>query len=401
MSEHVLAALALTAALGSVGDAAAQAPPVSPTPTTHINYTDPANWLCRPGRRDACAVDLDATVIRADGSTRLDRFQPQPKAPIDCFYVYPTVSRDLGANATAAVEPEERLAVQQQFARLGATCRLYAPVYRQQTLAGMVAQMNGRPMGGGDSRKIAYDDVLDAWKAYLAHDNHGRGVVLVGHSQGAHILIGLIADEIDGKPVQRQLVSAILMGGDLQVPPGRDVGGIFKRIPLCHSARQIGCAIAFASFRATSPPPADSLFGQGDKEAGTVAACVNPAALDGGAGELKAYMPTHGVVFPLNGTTEPVWTNPPQAIATPFVELPGLTSGECVSDDHGTYLSVTIHPTPTGHRANDIQGDVPPSGKAQAAWGLHLVDANLTIGNLLDVVAAQSQAYLAKSARRR
>jgi hypothetical protein len=397
VSEHIVAALALTLGLGAVGTALAQAPPASPAPETRIDYTDPSNWLCRPGRQDACTVDLDASVIRADGSISRDPFHPDANAPIDCFYVYPTVSKDPGVNATMKIEPEETLAVQQQFARLGATCRLYAPVYRQHTLTALVADMTGHPMAEDDSGKIAYGDVLDAWKEYLAHDNHGRGVVLVGHSQGSGILSGLIAGEIDGKPAQKQLVSAILMGGGFQVPPGKDVGGSFKHIPLCRSAAQTGCVIAFESFRAASPPPADSLFGQGDKKAGTVAACVNPAAPSGGSGELKSYFPTHGVVFPLAAATQPVWTNPPQEIVTPFVELPGLLSAECVSNEHGTYLAVTTHPSPEGRRTNDFQGDVLLGGRPQANWGLHLVDANLTIGNLVDIVGVESRAYLARS----
>jgi hypothetical protein len=392
--------MVLALAAGSCGAAEALADaPAAPAPAGGVDYANPANWLCRPGRQDACTADLDATIIRADGSTKLDRFHPNPAAPIDCFYVYPTVSTDPGVNATMAIEPEETLAVQQQFARLGETCRLFAPMYRQHTLTALVAGMTGHPMAEGDSRKIAYGDVRDAWREYLAHDNHGRGVVLVGHSQGTGILMGLIAEEIEGKPVQRQLVSAILMGDDLQVPPGKDVGGTFKHIPLCHSAGEIGCAIAFESFRAASPPPADSLFGQGDKQAGTVAACVNPAALGGGSGELKAYLPTHGVVFPLAATTQPTWTNPPREIATPFVELPGLVSAQCVSNEHGTYLAVSMHPEPGGARTGDIQGDVLIGGKPQANWGLHLVDANLTIGNLVDVVGEESRAYLAKTAR--
>jgi Protein of unknown function (DUF3089) len=389
-----LAILALSTALCGASHAAAGSPPATPAPPSRIDYADGANWLCRPGRQDACTVDLDATVIRADGSTSVDRFHPDPNAPIDCFYVYPTVSRDPGVNATMSIEPEERLAVQQQFARLGEKCRLFAPIYRQHTLTALMAEMIGRPMAEGDSARIAYGDVLDAWKAYLANDNHGRGVVLVGHSQGSGILIRLIAEEIDGKPVQKRLISAILMGDDLLVPPGADVGGSFKHIPLCRSAAQTGCVIAFESFRAASPPPADSLFGQGDKRAGALSACVNPAAPGGGSGMLKAYMPTHGVVFPLAATVQPAWTNPPQPIATPFVELPGLMSAQCVSDAHGTYLAVSLHATPADRRVGDIQGDALLDGKPQANWGLHLVDANLTIGNLADVVGEEGRAYL-------
>ncbi|HUO13300.1 MAG TPA: DUF3089 domain-containing protein, partial [Caulobacteraceae bacterium] len=217
--------------------------------------------------------------------------------------------------------------------------------------------------------------------------------------QGSGILTVLIAKEIDGRPVQKQLISAILMGTSLQVPPGQDVGGSFKHIPLCHSPTQLQCVIAFASFRANTPPPPDSFFGQGRKGMGTVAACANPAALGGGSGELKAFMPAHGALIVGADAGQFNWTNPPTAIDTPFVALPGLLTSECVTNAHGTYLAVTVHPTPGGQRANDIPGDVVLGGKVQANWGLHLIDANLTIGNLVNIVGEESRAYLAKSER--
>ena len=79
------------------------------------------------------------------------------------------------------------------------------------------------------------------------------------------------------------------MGTVVPVPKGKDVGGAFQNIPLCHSASQIGCLITFASFRSTVPPPANTLFGKVPDPA-MAAACVNPAALAGGSGELHAYL---------------------------------------------------------------------------------------------------------------
>ena len=57
-------------------------------------YADPANWVCRPDKEDICDGDLDATVIEADGTTKVEPWTANPDAPIDCFYVYPTISRD-------------------------------------------------------------------------------------------------------------------------------------------------------------------------------------------------------------------------------------------------------------------------------------------------------------------
>ena len=129
--------------------------------------------------------------------------------------------------------------------------------------------------------------MLDAWNYYLQHDNNGRGVVLIGHSQGSGVLTQLIRNEIDGKPVQAKLVSALLLGTSLPVPKGKDVGGAFQHIPLCRSATQTGCVIAYASFRSTIPPPENSRFGRVQGE-NMEAACANPAALGGGSGELHA-----------------------------------------------------------------------------------------------------------------
>jgi pimeloyl-ACP methyl ester carboxylesterase len=250
----------------------------------------------------------------------------------------------------------------------------------------------GHPMTG--DRTIGYNDVLDAWNEYLAHDNHGRGVVLIGHSQGSGVLTNLIAREIDGKPVQARIISAILMGTSLQVPKGADVGGSFKSIPLCHSASQIGCAIAFASFRADSPPPANSRFGQ--PRGTTVAVCVNPAALGGGSGALDSYLSSHSILAAAEEGAPPAWTTLGKPVDTTFVKVPGLLTGECVANEHGDYLAVTIHPTPGGARTNTIAGDVVVMGQVQKDWGLHLIDANLAIGNLVDIVGAQTKAYLAR-----
>ena len=38
----------------------------------HNDYADMANWLCHPDKApDACAIDLTATAIAADGSTQV------------------------------------------------------------------------------------------------------------------------------------------------------------------------------------------------------------------------------------------------------------------------------------------------------------------------------------------
>jgi hypothetical protein len=263
------------------------------------------------------------------------------------------------------------------------------------TLTALRATLTGKPLAA--DRVLPYTDVVDAWKYYLEHDNQGRGVVLIGHSQGSGVLTRLIRDEIDGKPVADRLISALLLGTNLPVPKGKDVGGAFQHVPLCHSASQTGCVVAYASFRANVPPPANSRFGrvQGD---GMVAACVNPAALGGGSGELHAYLAASVPGIIPMAEMKP-WVTPARPVTTPFVSVPGLLTAECVSNDKGSYLAVTVHGNPADPRVDDIVGDVVVNGVPLPDWGLHLIDVNLTMGNLVDLVRQQSKAYLSSQKR--
>jgi hypothetical protein len=367
-------------------------PAVAPAPTPAKNdYSNPDFWLCRPGRQDACAIDLTTTVVGADGKLTRETWAANPNAPIDCFYVYPTVSNDPSPNSDMIPGVEEKRVIEAQFARFASQCRPYAPMYRQVTLTALRAAFTGNPMVA--DRALAYNDVLDAWNYYLAHDNQGRGVVLIGHSQGANVLTKLIKSEIDGKPVQPQIVSALLIGTNLPVPQGKDVGGAFQKMALCHSASQTGCVITYATFRANVPPPSNTLFGRVEGE-GMMAGCTNPASLGGGSGELHAYLNNRKSFISDASAEQKPWVTPPQPIDTPFVSVPGLLTAECVADKNGSYLAVTVHGDPTGPRTNEIVGDVVVGGNVLNEWGLHLIDVQVAMGNLVDIVGQESKAYL-------
>ena len=402
MFRHFIIALTLTAgtvavlAVASTGAAQMQnqAAPAATAPAPAKNdYSKSESWLCRPGRQDACSIDLTTTIVAANGKLTREKWTSNPKAPIDCFYVYPTVSNDSTGNSDMVPGPEELNVIRAQFARFGSQCRVYAPLYRQVTLPALRALMAGRPTTA--DRALTYNDVLEAWNYYLEHDNQGRGVVLIGHSQGSMVLTRLIKNEIDGKPLQSHIISALLLGTSLPVPRGKDVGGAFQHMQLCHSAKQTGCVITYASFRSNAPPPANSRFGRVPGE-NMVSGCTNPAALGGGSGELHAYLGSRrsGIVSSVEVEPRP-WVTPMLPIDTPFVSVPGLLTAECVSNEKGSYLAITVHGDPSDPRTDDITGDVMVNGIVLADWGLHLIDVNLAIGNLVDIVGQQSKAYLA------
>ena len=387
MSRVFIVAIFLTALVSALVLSRAQDHPAAPK----NDYSKSETWLCRPGRHDACDADLTTTVISANGKLTREPWAGNPKAPIDCFYVYPTVSMDPTPNSDMVAGEEELNVVRVQAARFGSQCRVYAPLYRQVTLAALRALLGGRPVAV--DRNLAYGDVLDAWNYYLQHDNQGRGVVLIGHSQGSMVLTELIKREIDGKPIQNQLISALLLGTSLPVPRDKDMGGAFQQLPLCRNSKQTGCVITYASFRANAPPPANSRFGKvGGQD--QIAGCTNPAALKGGSGELHAYLSTKGSGASAAPVVTP-WTKDAPAIDTPFVSVPGMLTAECVSNDKGSYLAVTVHANPADPRTDEITGDVVREGKVLPEWGLHLIDVNLSIGNLIDVVGDEAKAYRA------
>jgi hypothetical protein len=360
-------------------------------------YADLANWVCHPDSDDVCDDGLDATVVGADGSLTEQAWQSDPDAPIDCFYVYPTISLDTTEISDREAGDEERFVTLNQAARLGETCRVFAPVYRQRTLAGLTSALSGATTttvaGQQPDPSPGYADVLDAFRTYMATENDGRGVVLIGHSQGASVLNQLLREEVDPNPdVRDQLVAAYLAGSSVRVPEGADVGGDFADIPLCRSTDQTGCVISWASFRSDAPPTENALFGRPRTGEG-VSACNSPAALGGGSAEVHSYFPSDPNASILSslgvGADQGTDWVEGEEIATPFVTTPGFVSVECVSKGGFDYLEVTVHGDPTDPRVDDIGGDLTPE------WGLHLQDVNLMMGDIVGTVRAQAAAWQA------
>jgi len=384
--------MAWLAAIGaplSIPAVSAQTAPPAATPAAAPDYTQDAAWLCRPGRTDACSTNQDVTVIQANGKRKIEKFKPAPGPQFDCFYVYPTVSNDPTPNSDMNPGLEEKLVAASQAARFASKCRVFAPLYRQVTLTALKAFLTGQPVTLDRDMPLA--DVTAAWNDYLTRDNKGRGVVLIGHSQGSNVLKALVAQSIEGQPdVRHHIVSVMLLGTNFAVPAGKDVGGDFKRLPLCHNNSQFGCVVTYVTFRADSPPPANSRFGK-VPDAGMVAACTNPAALAGGKAEADAIFGAKGA----GADSAPMgpWTTDNAPVTTNFVKVPGLISTECVSKDGFNYLAATVNADPKDPRTDTIVGDVVVGGVTLKDWGLHLLDMPIAMGDLVDLADHQAAAW--------
>lgn len=374
----LLVMLASSASLTAVVPPAAQA----------VELT-PVVWLCRPGlASNPCEIGLDTTHQRADGTSYVatPARKPSSQRPVDCFYVYPTVSNQLGINATKAKDPEIRSIAKYQAARFSSVCRMYAPVYRQIPLAGLATM----PIGV----TTAYADVRQAWRSYLRNDNHGRGVVLIGHSQGTLMLRKLIREEIDTNPaVRSKLAGALLLGGNVTVAAGRRTGGDFQNVPLCSRQGQFGCVVAYSTF-STDPLPV-SFFGSSLTDVtspvighrsglGYQVACTDPAVLSGITRPVGVTVPSEPFAAgPINLGIAVTSGGAPPTAPTTWVQTADRVQGACrmINGVH-VYRYSSLPGSRTLH-------EFPP------AWGTHLVDGNLGLERLVTIARLQGRAWRA------
>ena len=335
-------------------------------------------WLCRPGQHpDPCTPGLSTTFyspqLKPLGVAH-PRAEAHPK--IDCFYVYPTVSDQKTVNANLHIDPEERSIALYQAARYSQYCRVFAPMYRQITVPALEAGNRETP----SQLKLPVSDVRQAFATYLRRYNHGRGFVLIGHSQGAFVLKQLIARVIDNHPaVRRQMVSAILLGGNVLVKRGHHVGGDFRHVPACLRASQLHCVVAFSTFDRV--PPANSLFGRTNVP-GDQVLCVNPARLVG-ASTVDAIFPSAPFApgtliaqgISLLKLKQPM---PP----TVWSSEPGSYAARCSGTGGAHVLQITA-----------LHGAQVATPSPDPTWGLHLLDANIELGNLITLVQREARAY--------
>jgi len=345
-------------------------------------------WLCKPGlAENPCLSSEEATVELANGQSFIEHAQPAKNPPIDCFYVYPTVSSQFTENANLEVGPEEKQIAIDQASRFSQACKVYAPIYPQLTIPAINTPGGVTPEGS----EIAYVGVLTAFEEYLARYNDGRGFVLIGHSQGSAMLEQLIKEQIDPNPaLRKQLVSAIILGGNVTVPKGKTEGAMFKNVPACQYVAQTHCVVAYSSFLKEPPNPSDfgrvagPLLGTGASEEeikNDEVLCVNPALLVQGnyAGPLLRYEST----TPFPGLLGEFVKG--AKASTPWVADPGQYNGQCERANGATWLQLTEDSSSDQReKIEEVLGPL---------WGTHLEDVNVALGNLVGVVVTQATFY--------
>jgi Protein of unknown function (DUF3089) len=277
-------------------------------------------------------------------------------------------------NADLKIQAAERQVALVQAARFSAVCDVWSPMYHQRTLGDLFNLTDGAP--DSKAHQIAYDSLRSGWQAFLAAHDPSKPIVLIGHSQGASMLIRLLRNDIDKDPaVRRQIAVALLLGGNLTVARGKSIGGDFHHIPLCTKPGQAGCVIAYSSF--PDPPPTGAFFGRpgsgvsllsgNTRTKGLQVACVNPVAP--GSHDALGLHPYFPSVMAKSGAS------------TPWTAYPGHATAQCRTGAGASWLQVS--PTPAGQKAAQLLHE-----RLGALWGFHDIDVNLALGDLVADAAA-------------
>ncbi|HWB63612.1 MAG TPA: DUF3089 domain-containing protein, partial [Chitinophagales bacterium] len=213
------------------------------------DYSQEKYWSALPFRTDAADI-LPAGEKWAGDSLK----------NVDVFYIYPTVyvkgkTWNADNNNKKQNKRVDTKPVRYQASVFNASCRVYAPRYRQARLLAFYNKEEGEK-----ALAFAYQDVKRAFEYYLAHYNHGRPIIIASHSQGTYHARRLLGEYFDTTALRKQLVAAYVIGYGFKK-------GQYKNLQPCNSPTQIGCYITWASFKNGYDPGNSVLCGN---------VCVNP-----------------------------------------------------------------------------------------------------------------------------
>ena len=265
-----------TIALSQTPPSAPPPPPAfdSQTPAPAPDYARASAWAALPG------VPGPADTVPQG------RKSDSKKHGVDVFYVHPTTFRTPDRWNADPADPKlnawtDASVIARQAAVFNACCNIFAPRYRQASfLATRDRFMEG---DGGKAYALAYSDVLAAFDQWQTNRNQGRPFILAGHSQGGEMLMRLLADRIDGTPLQKRMIAAYAIGIDFSVGT---FGRRYRTLKPCDTPVRTGCVLAW---NAVTPEADLKLLGGfagsrfvhiHGREEGKTPLCINPLTFD-------------------------------------------------------------------------------------------------------------------------
>jgi len=205
--------------------------------STPLDYTDLDNWAVHPQNTPSQLDFVEKEITPYD---------------VDIFYIHPTIttSRKNSAwngNVNDDVYRQSTLntAIKYQCSAWYGLGRTFAPFYRDAHIRSFQDQF--KKVGGDDALRFAYEDIKTAFKHYLKHENNGRPIVLVSHSQGTLHAGKLLKDFFENQPLQKQLVAAYLVGIAIK-------SEYFQNIPFMTSPSETGGFVTWNTYKRNHLP---------------------------------------------------------------------------------------------------------------------------------------------------
>lgn len=205
------------------------------SPDGKPDYASADYWAAHPERKDL-----------SDSIPAPLRFESRDTS-VDVFFLHPTTyTMKLRLQQTNAAIDDDYINAKTDYSSIlyqasvfNGQCRVFAPRYRQ---AHINAFFSFSKEKADAAFALAYEDIKTAFQYYLTQYNKGRPFIIAGHSQGAKLAEWLLRDFVDGKALQKQLVTAYVIGWPLPE-------GYFTSIPVCKEAAQTGCVCSWRTFR--------------------------------------------------------------------------------------------------------------------------------------------------------
>jgi hypothetical protein len=198
------------------------------------DYSDLSYWAASPFKYDP------------SDNVPKDLKDQQKDSLADVFFIYPTSYTDPkmedGWNANIDNEAINKKTddgyILYQASSFNRYCRVFAPRYRQ---ANLLAFYTKDKDSAEAALNLAYEDVKNAFEYYLKNYNHGRPIIIASHSQGTLHAGRLLKEFFEGKPLQKQLVCAYIIG----LPVFENY---FSELKPCKDSTSTGCFVSWRTF---------------------------------------------------------------------------------------------------------------------------------------------------------
>lgn len=250
-------------------------------------YADPALWMARPG-----SPGMGLVQWRPDGFAETGE-----QLDVAVFFVHPTSYLKKSHWNAPLDDPDARrigeIVTRGNASVFSRAAEVWVPRYRQATFGAFVSD-------APDARAahdLAYQDVAQAFDAFVAAQPKERGIVLAGHSQGSFIVKRLLKERVAGQPLARRVVAVYAIGWLVDV--ARDLPDM--GLPACAAPDQAGCVVSYLSF--TDQADTAMMRGAYERFAGKSAStaarqylCSNP--LTGGIGGTAPASANRGAIVP-------------------------------------------------------------------------------------------------------